>query len=154
MNTAFFKWLLETVQRLLIIAVLAGVAFYLFSGRRLPFVADDSGRPSSSSFFSESSLVDKISQLEVSGSSFMARTEAKRLIKDGLTSVEFHASPSPTLVIRIRCGVYKGHENTWNEVLDHYARYYCNKENIPAIDASLINCEQRVLTGGRYGFED
>jgi hypothetical protein len=154
MKTSFFKWLLEITQRILIIAILAGVAFYLFSGRLLPVRSADSGRPGASSYFSESSLIDKISQIEVSGSSFMARTEAKRLIREGITSVKYHAAPTPTLIIRVRCGVYKGHEATWKEVLDHYARYYCNKENIPAIEASMINCENRVLTGGRLGFED
>lgn len=152
MNTGIIRSLVDSLQKILIIVVLVGLAYYLFSGAPLP-LPGRSRNDTNMAFFSESSLIDKVARLEVSGTSFMARTEAKRLIRDGVTDVQYSPSPKPTVTVRIRCGVYKGHESTWNTVLEHWSRYYCFKENIPNVEGRIVNCENRALLGGTYGFE-
>ncbi len=152
MNTGPLRSLLETLKTILIIVVLAGAAYYLFSGSKVGFPGTPE-RIGNIGLFSESSLIDKVARLEVSGNSMMARTEAKRLIRDGVTDVQYYPRPRPTVTVRVRCGVFKGHESTWQAVLEHWSRYYCFKENIPNVEGRLVNCENRALLGDTFGFE-
>jgi len=149
-----FTKLLDVVQRLLVIAVLLAITLYFFSGGRFPLKMTQSDGPPRSGMFSHAGLLDRVARLEVSGTSFLARSEAKRLIKDGITDVQYFPSPKPTVTVRIRCGIYKGHEATWAAVLEHYSRYYCFKENMANIEGRIVNCENRAILGKKYSFEE
>jgi hypothetical protein len=153
MKESLFKRFLDTVQRVAIILALLGAVYYFFSGGKAPFLRSSTG-PGVNDIFSESSLINKVASVEISGSSFMARTEAKRLISDGVTGVEYYPQPTPSVTVRIRCGLFKGHEATWKAVLDHWCRYYCFKNNIARVEGRLVNCENKALLGGTFGFED
>lgn len=145
---------LDLVQKILVIVVLLAIAIYLFTGGRLPLKSLSADGSPRSGMFSDSSLLDRVARIEVSGTSFLARSEAKRLIKDGVTDVQYYPKPKPTVTVRIRCGIYKGHEATWAAVLEHYSRYYCFKENMANIEGRIVNCENRALLGENYSFEE